>query len=253
MFGFFITNSVIHVADVPYAPTYEPFSALLWSLFFLLVAILVVIVCMQPQPFGDRQWSIFGNAFDMPQTQTQPPTPPPEEGESHRTAFIRLTPHEADCDVEDFDVEDFDVEVFSFDSLDEATNYAVKSFKSNTRSDQLDKSILPDFVSQAIPKAVAAKMLYMALCEQAKLMYPLNEPGPWRVSYVFPKVSIITQPKYWGMNEEDIMVTFDGPIDWGVSYSGGAYVCSYDFAGYNPNEWYLETWSGQDVIFRSRP
>jgi hypothetical protein len=78
--------------------------------------------------------------------------------------------------------------------------------------ENLDPKILPDLVSQAVPKEKAADMLYQALRKQAKLMGfdPDTEVSMTKKSGDYPEE----------IEKEDIWVTFEaGPWEWGVAYS----------------------------------
>tara|TARA_R100000781_G_C4047064_1_gene116093 strand:- start:308 stop:670 length:363 start_codon:yes stop_codon:yes gene_type:complete len=105
---------------------------------------------------------------------------------------------------------------------------------------ELDPSILPDLVSKSVPKEEAAKQLYQALREQAKKM------GFDPDSEVFMTSDY---ENYEEICEGQIWVCFEaGPYDWGVGYSIGSHPSSYDMMS-NPQDWYLETYYGFDVIF----
>ncbi len=107
--------------------------------------------------------------------------------------------------------------------------------------ENLDPKILPDLVSQAVPKEKAADMLYQALRKQAKLMgfNPDTEVSMTKKSGKYPEE----------IEKEDIWVTFEaGPWEWGVAYSLSSHPKSYDMFS-NPNDWYLECYYGFDVIF----
>ena len=107
--------------------------------------------------------------------------------------------------------------------------------------ENLDPGILPDLVSQAVPKEKAADMLYQALRTQAKRMGfdPDTEVSMTKKSGDYPQE----------IGKKDIWVTFEaGPWEWGVAYSLGSHPKSYDMFS-NPNDWYLECYYGFDVIF----
>ena len=106
--------------------------------------------------------------------------------------------------------------------------------------ENLDPKILPDLVSQAVPKEKAADMLYQALRKQAKLMGFDPDTEVFMTS---------DRANHSEISEGDIWVCFEaGPWEWGVGYSIGSHPESYD-AMSNPNDWYLECYWGFDVIF----
>ena len=106
--------------------------------------------------------------------------------------------------------------------------------------ENLDPKILPDLVSQAVPKEKAADMLYQALRKQAKRMG------------FDPDIEVFMTDdykKYGTFDKGDIWVCFEaGPWEWGVAYSLSSHPGSYDMMS-NPHDWYLECYHGFDVIF----
>ena len=106
--------------------------------------------------------------------------------------------------------------------------------------DRLLNKYLPDFTKKKIDKYEAAKMMYEALCKQAKAeghdpAYEVCKPQP-----------------YAGNNSKGIQVIYEaGPYDWGVGYSLSSHPKSYDMMS-NPQDWYLETHWGFDVIFTDK-
>tara|TARA_R100000664_G_C2624950_1_gene57215 strand:+ start:65 stop:385 length:321 start_codon:yes stop_codon:yes gene_type:complete len=101
--------------------------------------------------------------------------------------------------------------------------------------DTLTNKHLPDFTKKKISKEEAAEQLYQALCKEAK---EVGHDPKWEVS---------KQP--YEENKKAIHVLYEaGPYDWGVSYSLSSHPKSYDMMN-NPQDWYLETHWGFDVIF----
>lgn len=108
---------------------------------------------------------------------------------------------------------------------------------------ELDPDLLPDFVTQKVSKAEAAKQLYAALKEQAR-----------RTGHI-PECEVMMSDDHSNfkeIDEGDIWVAYEaGPHDWGVGYSLGSCPDSYSFPE-SIQDWYLETYYGFDVIFCDR-
>ena len=106
--------------------------------------------------------------------------------------------------------------------------------------DRLLNKYLPDFTKKKIEKHEAAQMMYEALCKQAKAeghdpAYEVCKPQPYAEN-----------------NSKGIQVIYEaGPYDWGVGYSLSSHPKSYDMMS-NPQDWYLETHWGFDVIFTDK-
>ena len=104
--------------------------------------------------------------------------------------------------------------------------------------DRLLNKYLPDFTKKKIDKYEASKMMYEALCKQAK------------AEGHDPSYEVCKRP-YEG-NKDAIHVMYEaGPYDWGVSYSLSSHPKSYNMMS-NPQDWYLETHWGFDVIFTDK-
>ena len=105
-------------------------------------------------------------------------------------------------------------------------------------NDTLLNKYLPDFTKEKITKEKASEMLYQALCKQAESD---GHDPKWEVS---------KQP--YEENKKAIHVLYEaGPFDWGVGYSLSSHPKSYDMWN-NPQDWYLETHWGFDVIFTDK-
>ena len=117
--------------------------------------------------------------------------------------------------------------------------------------DTLINKYLPDFTKVKISKEEAAEQLYQALCKQARAVG--HDPA-WEVSKprAYPNDSTHTDEERGGRESNALMVTYEaGPHDWGVSYSLSSHPESYDMMN-NPQDWYLETHWGFDVIFTDK-
>ena len=105
--------------------------------------------------------------------------------------------------------------------------------------DRLLNKYLPDFTKKKIEKHEAAKMMYEALCKQAKA--DGNDPA-----------YEVCKPEPYEGNKDAIHGMYEaGPYDCGVSYSLSSHPKSYDMMN-NPQDWYLETHWGFDVIFTDK-
>ena len=117
--------------------------------------------------------------------------------------------------------------------------------------DTLISKYLPDFTKKKISKEEAAEQLYQALCKQARAVG--HDPA-WEVSKPrpYPNDSTHTDEERAGIQYEQLMVTYEaGPHDWGVGYSLSSHPESYDMMN-NPQDWYLETHWGFDVVFTDK-
>ena len=117
--------------------------------------------------------------------------------------------------------------------------------------DTLINKYLPDFTKKKISKEEAAEQLYQALCKQARAVG--HDPA-WEVSKprAYPNDSTHTDEERGGRESNALMVTYEaGPHDWGVGYSLSSHPESYDMMN-NPQDWYLETHWGFDVIFTDK-
>ena len=104
--------------------------------------------------------------------------------------------------------------------------------------DTLINKYLPDFTKVKISKEEAAEQLYQSLCKQAK---EVGHDPTWEV---------FKQP--YKEDPKGIMVSYEaGPYDWGVGYSLSSHPESYDMMN-NPQDWYLETHWGFDVVFTDK-
>lgn len=99
---------------------------------------------------------------------------------------------------------------------------------------------LPDFVTKKVDMLEAAKMFKKAIDENCKRM---GMDPDWETNIMLGK-------DYTDSSSDKIIVVgFEaGPHDWGVSYSLGSHLKSYDPTN-NPNDWYLECYHGFDVMF----
>ena len=106
--------------------------------------------------------------------------------------------------------------------------------------DKLSGKHLPDLTSKEVTKEEAAARLYQALkkeCEE----WGQNPKSEVYMTSDHTKCEYITEGQIWVCWEA-------GPYDWGVGYSLGSHPKSYDMMS-NPQDWYLETYYGFDVIF----
>ena len=100
---------------------------------------------------------------------------------------------------------------------------------------------LPDFVTRKVDMLTAAREFKAAIDKNCKRM---GMDPDWETNINLSK-------DYFGDSDSDkiIVVYFEaGPHDWGVSYSMGSHLKSYDPMK-NPNDWYLECYYGFDVMF----
>jgi len=100
---------------------------------------------------------------------------------------------------------------------------------------------LPDFVTKKVDMLTAAREFKAAIDKNCKRM---GMDPDWETNINLSK-------DYFGDSDSDkiIVVYFEaGPHDWGVSYSMGSHLKSYDPMK-NPNDWYLECYYGFDVMF----
>ena len=117
--------------------------------------------------------------------------------------------------------------------------------------DTLINKYLPDFTKKKISKEEAAEQLYQALCKQARAVghdpaWEVSKPTPYPSEYTH------TDEERRGRESSSLMVAYEaGPYDWGVSYSLSSHPESYDMMN-NPQDWYLETHWGFDVVFTDK-
>ena len=98
---------------------------------------------------------------------------------------------------------------------------------------------LPDFVTRKVDMLTAAREFKAAIDKNCKRM---GMDPDWETNINLSK-------DYFGDSDKVIVVYFEaGPYDWGVSYSMGSHLKSYDPMK-NPNDWYLECYYGFDVMF----
>ena len=124
--------------------------------------------------------------------------------------------------------------------------------------DTLINKYLPDFTKKKISKEEAAEQLYQALCKQARSVghdpaWEVSKPTPYPNTHTHTdeeRSDIQTDAEY--KDYEQIMVSYEaGPYDWGVGYSLSSHPESYDMMN-NPQDWYLETHWGFDVVFTDK-
>ena len=103
---------------------------------------------------------------------------------------------------------------------------------------------LPDFVSKKVDMLTAARQFKNAIDKNCRRM---GMDPDW-------ETNILLYKDYNNDSQSDkiIVVSFEaGPHDWGVSYSLSSHPESYDMMN-NPQDWYLETHWGFDVIFTDK-